>query len=101
MEKLQTSYYECQSESAEHTMRFVYDPDENELYAEIQLVQYRNVFKRIWVAIKYVFGYQCRYGHWDCWLLKPEDCEGIGNLLNKVVANKKLEKNEKDVKKTN
>ena len=86
---METSYYECQCESPEHTLRFVYDPDENELYTEVHLTQYRNVFKTIWVAIKYIFGYKCRYGHFDCWMLKNEDCKGIKELLNKVIDGEK------------
>lgn len=89
MEPLQRYYYECACGSAEHMLRFIYDQDSNELYMEVQLTQYRNIFKRIWVAIKYIFGYQCRYGHWDCFLLNPDDCDGIKKLLNKVIENKK------------
>jgi len=97
---LQTSYYECQCESAEHTLRFVYDPDENELHTEVQMIQYRNIFQRIFVAIKYIFGYQCRYGHFDCTLIKPEDCKGIKDLLDKVINNKKVEKNQENWRRT-
>jgi hypothetical protein len=89
MEKLQTSYYECQCECSDHTIRFVYDPDENELYTEVQLYQYHNIFVRIWLAIKYIFGYECKYGHWDCWMLKNEDCNGIKELLDKVIDGRK------------
>jgi len=84
------TYYECQCESAEHTLRFVYDPQDNDLYTEVQLVQYRTIFQRILVAIKYIFGYECRYGHFDCTLLKPEDCNGIKALLDKVIEKSKV-----------
>ena len=83
----ETTYYECRCESAEHVLRFIYDPDENDLYTEVKLVQYRNIFQRIWVAIKYICGYKCRYGNWDCTLIKPEDCKGIKMLLDKVIKN--------------
>lgn len=86
---MQTIYYECQCGSPEHTLRFVYDPDENDLYTEIHLSQYRNFFKRAWVVIKYIFGHKCNYGCFDCWLLKPEDCNGIKDLLNKVINGEK------------
>ena len=89
MKPMETIYFECQCESPEHTLRFVYDPDYNELYTEVLLSQYRNIFKRIWTAIKYIFGYECRYGHFDCWMLKVEDCNGIKDLLNKVIKNAK------------
>lgn len=101
-EPMQTSYYECQCADPEHTLRFVYDPEENELYTEIHLTQYRNMLKRIFMAIKYIFGYKCRYGCFDCWMLKNEDCKGIKNLLNKVIDSekKKIEKvNKSKIKK--
>jgi hypothetical protein len=36
---------------------------------QIHLKNYRNVFKRIWVALKYIFGYKSKYGDWDEMLL--------------------------------
>ena len=80
----QINYFECQCECANHTLRFIYDSKYNELYTEIQLYQYKNIFQRILLAIKYVFGYSCKYGHWDTWMLKPEDCTKLIKLLNKV-----------------
>ena len=94
MEKMQTSYFECQCESSEHTLRFVYDPDENELWTEIQLIQYKNIFQRMWTAIRYILKLQVKWGHWDCWLLKNEDCEKLKKLLNKVIEKKQSIKNE-------
>jgi hypothetical protein len=28
-------------------------------------------------AIKYVFGYECKYGHWDCTSLSKEQIENL------------------------
>lgn len=84
MEPSETQYFECSCFSPEHTLRFSYDPEDNELHTHIFLNQYRNVFKRVWVAIRYVFGYKCRYGEWDCWILKPEDVHRLKALLNRV-----------------
>ena len=86
---IETTYYECLCGSPEHTLRFVYDPDENELYTEIHLSQWHNVFERIWMAVKYIFGYKCCYGCFDCWLLNPKDCNGIKELLNRVINGEK------------
>jgi len=92
MQPMETIHVECSCCSAEHVIRFIYDPDTNDFYLEVQLTQYRNILKRIWVAIKYIFGYQCRYGHWDCWLLNPKDCDEIIKLLNRVVEKDKADK---------
>jgi len=78
---MKTHYFECQCYSDEHTLKFLIDEEEKDLYVSIFLNQYRNIFKRIWVAIKYVFGYKCKYGHWDTWMLREEDFKRLQQLL--------------------
>ncbi len=80
--------FECGCYSDEHNLIFKYvenkyDDGGPELYVHIYLNQYRNVFKRVWVALKYIFGYRCRYGHWDSWTMLPEDCDRMIGLLEK------------------
>lgn len=82
---LSTSYFDCDCASPEHTLRFTLDREENALHTEIYLYQYRPVYKRVWIAIKYVFGYPCRYGHWDCWILRNRDARRLRSLLNEVI----------------
>lgn len=74
-------YLECACHSPEHTLLFTFAPEEKEIYTSVFLNQYRNIFKRIWIAIKYVFGYTCRYGHWDCFNMKDEDVPKLISLL--------------------
>ena len=83
-EPMQTHYFDCKCTSPEHTLRFVYDPQDNEIYTEVFLCQYRNPFQRIWTALKYVFGFKCKFGHWDCWLMQDEDCKRLVELVNRV-----------------
>ena len=84
-DSIEFEYFDCQCSSSDHILRFCYDEEDNLLYTEIQLIQYRNIFKRIWIALKYIFKYQCRYGHWDCWMLKEDDCSKLKKLLNRVL----------------
>jgi len=83
-------YYECSCFSSEHTLKFIIDPDEKELYTEIYLQQPSGFFKRIWKAIKYVFGYKCRYGHFDCFLFKDQDIADLQKLLEEYKRIKNL-----------
>jgi len=83
MRTIKNDYIECQCDSAEHVLRFVIDNEEDEVYLEVQLSQYRNFLKRIWVAIKYIFGYTCKYGHWDVTLIKNEDRDRIIKILQR------------------
>lgn len=39
--------------------------NEEELYLSVHLFHWENFFRRILVAVKYIFGYRCRYGEWD------------------------------------
>ena len=87
--KDKTYYFDCGCHSSEHTIRFNYLASygegagcEPEIYTEVQLCKTKNVFMRIWAAIKYIYGYECRYGHWDCWLMKPEDISQLKKMID-------------------
>lgn len=79
---MKNDFFVCQCYSGEHTLRFMYDKDNDELYTEVFLAQPNNFFKRCWIAIGYVFGYKCRYGHWDCWMLSKDDRQKLIDVLN-------------------
>jgi hypothetical protein len=79
-------FFECRCGTDEHTVRFVFDDDDPpEVYLSIYLNQYRNIFKRIWVAVKYIFGYKCKYGHWDNWILDQNDANRMKGMLNQFI----------------
>lgn len=79
-------YFECQCCSKEHvfcvTSELSNDNSPPELYFHFQLIQYRKFFKRVWIAIKYIFGYQCRYGHWDTINIGEDDTNRLIVLLH-------------------
>jgi len=81
MKNVEYKYFECSCSSPDHTIRFVYFPEDDtigtDLYLDVQLNQTYSVFKRIWLAIKYVFGYTKKYGHWDCTIINPEDYDDL------------------------
>lgn len=77
---MQTEYFDCECNSPEHTIRFVYDDsnkENDEVYIEVQMNPYLNIFKRFWVAFKYIFGIKEQGNHWDCFILKKERCRQI------------------------
>jgi hypothetical protein len=61
----------CECHSLEHQVSFWYEQDEGTLYVETHLVTHKNFFKRLWVGLKYTFGYKSRFGEWDEILLGP------------------------------
>jgi len=84
IEDLKSEFFECQCHSDEHTLKFTWNEEDNEIYTSVFLDDYRNFFQRVKVAAKYIFGYKCKYGHWDCFVLKPEDAGRLKELLEKL-----------------
>lgn len=82
-----TEYLECACHSDEHTLRFILSLDEYgpEIYTSVFLGDYPWGWKRIWTGIKYLFGYKSKYGHWDCFQMRPEDAERLKAMLDKLI----------------
>lgn len=84
-EEIKKEYFECSCFSEEHTLRFTLYPAEEDsppdLFTSVFLNQHRGFFRRLWIAFRYLFGYKCRYGHWDCFLLNPKDVDRMILLL--------------------
>ena len=79
-----SEFFECVCHYDEHTIKFEYDADDNQLYATVFLCQYFPWWIRCWVALKYALGLKCKGGHFDTWILDPRDAERLGNLLKKL-----------------
>jgi hypothetical protein len=60
-------------------MIFTYD--DNEVYVSIHLIPEYNIFKRIWNAIKYIFGYKCKYGHFDEFIFDKTDVKKLKKII--------------------
>jgi hypothetical protein len=67
-----TKLFLCDCSSSEHQMLFHFDPDNGSVYCHIHLAK-RPFLKRIKYGLKYIFGYYCRFGHWDEFVFNPED----------------------------
>lgn len=80
---MKREYFECECFSDEHTLTFTLDPDDGELYTSVFLKQWHPWYARLWIAIKYLFGYKCKYGHWGTWILREEDSQRLADLLAK------------------
>jgi hypothetical protein len=83
-----TEHFECQCSSDEHTLKFTLDElsgdiEELEIWTSVFLNQYRSFWSRLWVAIKYLFGFKSRYGHWDCFIMRGQDVDRLMALLKK------------------
>jgi hypothetical protein len=79
----------CDCNSLEHTYSIWYEKDYNELYIEPSISISNNIFKRIWVSIKYIFGYKCAYGNFDSLIINVDDMPRIKRYLDKVIIEDK------------
>jgi hypothetical protein len=82
-----SKYLECRCSSPEHTLRFFFDDDPEFpcVYAAVFLAN-DPWHRRVLTGLKYILGYKCKYGHFDEFMLKPEDCDSlieIASLMKK------------------
>ena len=74
-------WFECACHSAEDTLNFVlHKGEDKEIYLTIFLDN-GTLLKRLWLGLKYIFGYKCKYGHFNCWTLLEED---VGKLKKMI-----------------
>lgn len=87
---MKKDYFECDCGSKEHTFCVTSEESEDDfppqLYFHFQLTQYRSFLKKISVAVKYIFGYQCKYGHWDTVNISENDTNKLIVLLHQHKA---------------
>ena len=80
----------CQCNSPEHQMFIRYwtddKPEEKEVYASVHLTMFP-WYKRIWHAIKYVFGHRSIYGDFDEFIFRPEDYQKIQDIADYLKEN--------------
>ncbi len=80
----------CECNSLEHQITFFYmDGDYPEISVNIHLVDAK-WYKRIWKGIKYIFGYKCRFGHFDEVLISYRDADKFQKIADylKLIKNK-------------
>ena len=72
----------CKCYNTEHQLVFSYFTDEKEVYVSVHLIPEYRIFRRIWNAIKYIFGHRSIYGHFDEFIFKPEDADKLQSIVN-------------------
>lgn len=74
----------CKCENTEHQLIFsTIDGDsDREVFVSVHLTPEWNIWKRIKMAIKYIFGYKCCYGHFDEFIFNPDDADRLQEVVN-------------------
>ena len=70
------------------------DIDNWEAMFSFHLKSYGSVFRRIWTAVRYIFGYRCRYGDWDEVLLDVRTSRDLIEFLQEYVDQRTLQKSQ-------
>ena len=82
---------ECACHSPEHELKFqVWDDGDTYVHVFLRPEPF---FKRVVNGIKYIFGYQCQYGHFDEFVLNPEDINKFIEMfqyIDKVTERRKV-----------
>lgn len=76
----------CNCCSTEHQIVVHYDTEDKTVYLHVHLIE-RSFFRRLKYGIMYIFGYHCRYGHWDEFIFDPKDADYLQQLVNKLKEN--------------
>lgn len=71
----------CQCNNTEHQLIFSYFVDYKEVYVSVHL-RPKTLWKRIVGGIKYIFGYKCKYGHFDEFIFKRQDADRLQKVVN-------------------
>jgi hypothetical protein len=70
----------CDCESCDHLFQFIDDGED--MWIEVQLNPTHSFFKRVILAIKYIFGYYTKFGHWDCTLIDKQTRAELADFLS-------------------
>lgn len=73
----------CSCDSDEHQLnfRFFLEDEAPTLYCTMHLSNSGNIFKRIWIAIKYIFGHKSKYGEFHEVILNPEKVKELKEVI--------------------
>lgn len=80
-------YIECVCSCACHNLRFSWDPDPSfpKILVSVFLNSYYGFFRRIWLAIRYIFGFKSKYGQFDEVILMNEQVEQLENMCDRFL----------------
>jgi hypothetical protein len=82
-------HIECECGQKQHLINLTLDADPGQppfLDIHIQMNHYLGFFKRVWVAIKYIFGStSCKNLHWDCIVLGVDQAKQMNQIISTFI----------------
>jgi len=80
-QKIISKLFICQCNGTEHQLIFSYFPDDKEVYVSVHLIPDR-FLKRPINAIKYIFGYEPKYGDFEEFIFRNENADKLQLVVN-------------------
>lgn len=81
---MKVKYVDCECTSFDHVIRFI--TDEEDVYTEVHLSNYKPWYKRFWIAILYTLGYSQKYGHYECTIIGKDKVKELINFLQESIS---------------
>jgi len=83
---MEKEYVECSCSCESHVLRFIWDPDpENPMIYASMFLNSFSFFKRLWLAIRYVFGFKSEYGHFDEIMIQHHQLKKLRDMCDRFV----------------
>ena len=83
---MKNEFFECACSAMDHTLRFNFETSTNfgpEITIEAMLTVHPSFWKRVWIAVKYVFKRRpCKYGFYDDFILRGDNVPRLMGLLS-------------------
>jgi len=79
-------FIRCDCHCPEHQAIITTDADDGLLFLEFHLTTWQNILRRAWVAIRYVFGYKCKFGAWDELVMNRDQVEALRCYLDRFLG---------------
>ena len=76
----------CDCGDYEHQVVFSFPDDDREMFCAPHLTTWKNPLRRLWVAIRYVFGYRSQFGAWDELVMTEQGVRELRAFLDKFLG---------------
>ena len=90
---MERHHFECACYSDEHTLKFVLDlEDEDPCIYVSSFLAAPSFWKRIRASIKYIFGYKCKFGHFEEYMMyEVSEALRLRELMDRFLAAKRAQ----------
>lgn len=90
LNKFEILHLDCCCSSVDHAIRFLHDPEDPDcpVYTEVVLIN-SGFWWRLKKGIKYIFGHQSDFGHFDCFLMEKESALKLREFIEKAYLHNK------------